>query len=54
MEKSESPTVFAKRVGLTPRKPAGGSSYQIVSWDHVLDLAVEAYWQRRRSNVEAA
>lgn len=43
-DKQESPTVVAARLGLGWRR---GPSGQTLTWEHVLDLAVMAYWQRR-------
>lgn len=44
MSKPESPTVVAHRLGLQWKKGPSGAT---LTWDHVLDLAVKAYWKRR-------
>lgn len=49
-EKNESPTVVAARLGLGWRR---GPSCQTLTWEHVLDLACMAYWQRRNERQAA-
>ena len=53
-EKSESPRAFAQRLGLLQFKAQGDSSYSILSWPAVEDLAVKAYWARRGSDARVA
>jgi hypothetical protein len=50
-ERVESPTVFAKRIGLWG--PPRHSSLGVLSWDDVLDMAADIYWDRR-PHVDAA
>ena len=44
----ESPRLVARRLGLTTRVRRGHSTNVAISWDDLLDMAVEAYWQKRR------
>lgn len=42
---NESPLQFATRIGIAWNRALPG---KMLSWEEVLDLAVDAYWERAR------
>lgn len=44
---SESPAIFAKRIGIARKGHSGKGLNTAISWDDCLDLAVTAYWHNR-------
>lgn len=49
---SGSAQVFAKQLGIANR--ANTDRLSMLSWDNVLDLAVTAYWERRKTSAAVA